>query len=83
MEKEKRVIENWFPIETVGLEGQKEKIVGIGRIQSIHIYSARRPTCAARTIILSSLLKLPSDDNKLIEIFNLIKKYGLRNNDKF
>ena len=42
MEKENRIIEYWFPIETVGLEGQKEKVVGIGRIQSIHIRTNNR-----------------------------------------
>lgn len=73
------MIEYWFPIESVGIEGKKEKTVAIGRIPSIAQYFARRPTCAVRAIILSSLLELPSDDSSLKDYFNLIQNYGLRN----
>ncbi len=73
-----KLIEYWFPINTIGIEGQKEKQVSIGRIPVIHLYFARRPTCAARAIILSSLLDIPNSDDLLKFQLNLVENYGLR-----
>jgi adenine-specific DNA methylase len=75
---DKKIIEFWFPIKEVGLEGQKEKQVAVGRPPSIHNYFARRPTAAARAIILASILKIPEDDKDLSMIFKLIIDYGKR-----
>ncbi|HDZ17008.1 MAG TPA: DUF1156 domain-containing protein [archaeon] len=74
----KKFIEYIFPIKSVGIEGRKEKQNAIGRIPSIHLYFARRPTCAARAIILSSIIPVPSEDKLLIDYFNLIEGYGKR-----
>ncbi|KKL27497.1 hypothetical protein LCGC14_2384560 [marine sediment metagenome] len=71
----KKMIEYWFPIKILGVEGPKEKRVAIGRPPSIHLYFARRPMCACRAIILSSLLEIPSDDKLLKDYINLIENY--------
>ena len=44
----------------------------------IHQYHARRPTSATRAIILSTIIDLPSSDEDIADVFNLIQKYGLR-----
>lgn len=74
----KKMIEYWFPIKILGVEGPKEKRVAIGRPPSIHLYFARRPMCACRAIILSSLLEIPSDDKLLKDYINLIENYCMR-----
>ena len=70
-EVNKKLIEDWFPIELVGEEGRQEKTSATGRIASMHQWHARRPTCAMRAIILESLIDLP--DN--IEESNIIKNF--------
>lgn len=72
----KKFIEYLFPIESVGNEGQSEKQSAVGRIPQIHIYFARRPTSAARAIILSSILDFSPLDENINDVFNLIEKYG-------
>ena len=73
-----KIIETWFPIRSVGSEGSKEKTKAIGRIPSIHQYHARRPTCAARAIILASILNNPKKREDYIDLWNLVRIYGMR-----
>src|SRR5271157_735338 len=60
----KKIIEEWFPIETVGNESLIEKKISTGHISNIHQWHARRPVVAMRAVILGSLLD--SSEDKVI-----------------
>jgi len=75
----KKIIEDWFPIESVGEESRKEKTGGSGgKISSLHQWHARRPLSAIRAVVLESLIDLPNDKEKYDEIKQFIEQYCQR-----
>ena len=63
MSKQKRFIEDSFPIKEVSEEGAKEKKVRRGNLAHLHIWWARRPLATSRATNYASLI--PSAKNEM------------------
>ncbi len=80
MIENKKLIEEWFPIESIGEQGRKEKTGGSGgKISAIHQWHARRPTCAMRAIIMLSILSIPNSTDKLDKYKDFVIQYCNKN----
>lgn len=64
MRRMKTLIEDWFPIETVGCESMRERGASsaLPPIYFLHVWWARRPLTASRAAILASVLPAWSDE---------------------
>jgi len=54
--KNKRFIEESFPVKEVSEESTREKNIRHGHISTLHIWWARRPLSASRTTAFSALI---------------------------
>lgn len=72
MNKDKRFIEETFPIREVSIEGAKEKNIRHGHISTLHIWWARRPLATSRAINFASLIPVPGSEEEKQNIRNLI-----------
>jgi putative DNA methylase len=68
---DKRLIEDYLPIEKISAEGRREKLVRKGHISTLHLWWARRPLVACRAAVYGALVPLSrfapngaSDDKK-------------------
>ena len=54
----RRLIEEWLPIKEIGVESRRERAASsaLPPLYFLHVWWARRPLCASRAAILSSLL---------------------------
>jgi len=59
----KRLIEVDFPMKKVSEQARREKSIRHGHISTLHIWWARRPLAACRSIVLAGLLPDPNDVN--------------------
>ncbi len=59
----KRLIEVDLPIKTISAQAQREKSIRHGHISTLHIWWARRPLAACRSVICASLWPAPTDDS--------------------
>ena len=57
--KDRRFIEETFPIEEVSAESAREKSIRHGHISTLHIWWARRPLASSRTTIYAALTPVP------------------------
>jgi ribA/ribD-fused uncharacterized protein len=57
----KRLIEVDLPIRKISEHARKEKAIRQGHLSSLHLWWARRPLGACRSVILASLLPDPAD----------------------
>ena len=64
MSRMKRLIEDWFPIETVGCESMRERGASsaLPPLYFLHVWWARRPLTASRAAMLASILPAWSDE---------------------
>lgn len=64
MARPKVLIEDWLPIEELGIESQRERGASsaLPPLYFLHIWWARRPLTVSRAAILASLLPAYSDD---------------------
>jgi len=58
-EKDKRLIEDYLPIEAISAEASREKSVRKGHISTLHLWWARRPLVACRAAVYGALV--PAD----------------------
>src|ERR1043165_8793585 len=58
----KRLIEVDLPIKRISAHARREKAIRHGHISTIHIWWARRPLAACRSIICAALWPDPADD---------------------
>lgn len=56
MEDEKRLIEDYLPIQEISVEASREKAVRKGHISSLHLWWARRPLVACRAAVYGALV---------------------------
>ena len=82
----KRLIEVDFPIAEVSKQSAREKSIRHGHPSTLHLWWARRPLAACRSVLLGLLLPDPCDEHcppefkcRAIELLN--KRYTLGNGD--
>ena len=51
MRDDKRLIEDYLPIEAISAEASREKSVRKGHISTLHLWWARRPLVACRAAV--------------------------------
>lgn len=70
---ERRVlIDEWFPIEGVGVEGVRERSTSqVPGATTLHVWFARRPLTTSRAAILASLLPPSADRRKLLRALGI------------
>src|SRR5437868_9000131 len=56
MRNDKRLIEDYLPIQEISAEASREKSVPKGHISTLHLWWARRPLVACRAAIYSALV---------------------------
>ena len=56
MRDDKRLIEDYLPIEAISVEASREKSVRKGHISTLHLWWARRPLVACRAAVYGSLV---------------------------
>src|SRR6187551_1353332 len=61
MQYPKRLIEVDLPIKRISAHARREKSIRHGHISTLHIWWARRPLAACRSVILAALLPDPAD----------------------
>ncbi|MGC9018058.1 MAG: DUF1156 domain-containing protein, partial [Caldimicrobium sp.] len=59
--KDKRFIEESFPVKEVSEISAKEKNIRHGHISTLHIWWARRPLASSRATSYAALIPLPED----------------------
>jgi putative DNA methylase len=69
----KRLIEEWLPIESLGMESIRERaaLSALPAIYYLHVWWARRPLVAARAAILASLLPADADREKFMSLLGI------------
>src|SRR5438093_448316 len=55
-DNEKRLIEDYLPIESISAEASQEKSVRKGHISTLHLWWARRPLVACRAAVYGALV---------------------------
>ncbi|MDI6720565.1 MAG: DUF1156 domain-containing protein [Methanomicrobiales archaeon] len=60
--RDRRLIEETFPVKEVSVESAKEKNIRHGHISTLHIWWARRPLAASRATAYAALVPPPSDE---------------------
>ena len=53
---DRRLIEDYLPIEAISAEASREKAVRKGHISSLHLWWARRPLVASRALVYGALV---------------------------
>src|ERR1044071_3872520 len=56
MSDDKRLIEDYLPIEKISAEASREKSVRKGHISTLHLWWARRPLVACRAAVYGALV---------------------------
>jgi len=64
LNKDKRFIEESFPVKEVSIESAREKNIRHGHISTLHIWWARRPLASSRATSYAALIPAVSPDNK-------------------
>src|ERR1700730_13105452 len=70
-DQDRRLIEDYLPIEAISAEASREKSVRRGHISTLHLWWARRPLVACRAAVYAALVPVArcvpneaSDDKK-------------------
>jgi adenine-specific DNA methylase len=64
LNKDKRFIEESFPVKEVSFESAREKNIRHGHISTLHIWWARRPLASSRATSYAALIPAVSPDDK-------------------
>lgn len=56
MEDDRRLIEDYLPIQEISIEASKEKSIRKGHISTLHLWWARRPLVACRAAVYGALV---------------------------
>jgi putative DNA methylase len=57
---DRRLIEDYIPIEAISAEARREKSIRKGHISTLHLWWARRPLVAARAAVYGALVPAPA-----------------------
>ncbi len=63
--KDKRFIEETFPVKEVSIQSVKEKNIRHGHISTLHIWWARRPLASSRATAYAALIPAPENVDEL------------------
>ena len=74
--KDKRFIEESFPVKEVSEESAREKNIRHGHISTLHIWWARRPLASSRVTSYASLIPAPKDITEWHKIKEFIIKFS-------
>ena len=74
--KDKRFIEETFPVREVSKQGAREKNIRHGHISTLHIWWARRPLATSRATNLAALIPAPKDEKEKREISEFIAEFS-------
>src|SRR5215470_14857352 len=56
LEDDRRLIEDYLPIQAISAEASREKSVRKGHISTLHLWRARRPLVACRAAVYGALV---------------------------
>jgi putative DNA methylase len=70
---ERRLIEEWLPIEALGIESLRERtpLIPYPAPNRLHIWWARRPLVASRAAVLASILPADADHEKFLRAIGI------------
>ena len=74
--KDKRFIEDFFPVREVSIEGAREKNIRHGHISTLHIWWARRPLATSRATAYAALIPAEEDKVKRDRIRDFIVSFS-------
>lgn len=63
---DRRLIEDFLPIEDISKVSSREKSIRKGHISTIHLWWARRPLVACRAAVYGSLVPAPGDEDDML-----------------
>lgn len=63
---DKRLIEDYLPIEAISAEARREKSIRQGHISTLHLWWARRPLVACRAAVFGALVPAGTADEKFV-----------------
>ena len=61
-DNDRRLIEDYIPIEQISAAGAREKSARQGHISTLHLWWARRPLSAARAAVYGVMMPAPRDE---------------------
>ncbi len=70
--RDRRLIEETFPVKEVSAESAKEKSIRHGYISTLHIWWARRPLASSRATNYAALVRAPSSEDELNRLRHFI-----------
>ena len=70
---DRRLIEEWFPIGEIGIEGTRERtpMTPFPAPNRLHVWWARRPLVASRAAVLGSLLPADADRKRFLDVLGI------------
>ena len=73
MEQTRRLIEEWLPIDEIGIESVRERtpMTPFPAPNRLHVWWARRPLVASRAAVLASLLPADADRDKFMHALGI------------
>jgi len=74
--KDKRFIEETFPVKEVSIESAKEKNIRHGHISTLHIWWARRPLASSRATNYAALIPAPKNIDEWNERRDFISEFS-------
>ena len=69
---DRRLIEDYIPIEAISAEARREKSIRKGHISTLHLWWARRPLVAARAAVYGALVPAPEDRKAKKEVADCV-----------
>lgn len=74
-QKDRRFIEECFPLREISLESAREKSLRHGHISTLHMWWARRPLIASRAVIFALLYRDPKSETERKELTDFIIEF--------
>jgi len=72
MTTDRRLIEDYIPIEAISAEARREKSIRKGHISTLHLWWARRPLVAARAAVYGALVPAPASKDAAKEAADFV-----------
>lgn len=70
----RKLIEVALPLDDINKEAAREKSLRHGHPSTLHLWWARRPLAAARTVLFAQLVNAPETEAEREELFDIIKE---------
>jgi len=76
MNKDRRFIEESFPVKEVSIESAREKNIRQGHISTLHIWWARRPLASSRATNYAALIPACENTEEVKPLLEDVKRWG-------